>query len=138
MNEERLREIEALCEVATPGPWIPTGYVMQDVRQDLPVVEDDYQPEVLVTDGGLYWYSSHERARQLGTPKDADLNFVCASRTALPEAIADVRRLRGLISEAMKQKFMTNPCPWCRAPLDSIDDEHAADCPACLPNGEVR
>ena len=42
----------------------------------------------------------------------------------------DNARLRELISEAMRQKFMTNPCPWCRVPLDSIDDEHEADLPS--------
>jgi len=50
----------------------------------------------------------------------------------------DNARLRAVIHEAMKQKFMTNLCPWCRQSIDSIDDVHESDCLAFTPEGVVK
>jgi hypothetical protein len=50
--------------------------------------------------------------------------------------LAEVRRLRGLIKrvEEVDNDFGTMFCPWCVG----CAKDHAADCPAFTPDGDVR
>ena len=86
MTDERLAELEALCAAATPGPWTPS------VDSDRGYVGEDY---------GRWWLPSFKEApfsvfslEDKEAQADRDAAFLCAARTAVPELLAEVRRLR--------------------------------------------
>jgi hypothetical protein len=88
MTEERIKELRALAEVATPGPWhaVPNKHVVH-AAQD-----------------GRVWaeravvISKHHHSR---TQEPADLAFIAAARAALPEALDEIEKLRGLLEETV-------------------------------------
>lgn len=83
MTEDRLADLERLHQQATPGPW----EWRKPNRNNLGAIE----PFVCSFGvNGTYDGIAGE------TPTSADADFICESRTALPELIAEVRRLRGL------------------------------------------
>lgn len=74
MTDERIAELEDLCAAATPGPWTANGVT------------------------GMIWAENDE----VGTCIDISGNdsvFVAAARAALPEALAEIRRLRQRLAE---------------------------------------
>ena len=78
----------AVCEAATPGPWIAVQLPARGVgpwRVDAPDID------CIIGDVG-----------EVGTdPCDAgNAQFIAAARSLLPAAIAEVERLRGLLEEA--------------------------------------
>jgi hypothetical protein len=99
MTDDRLAELERLCAAATPGPW----EVDADRRLALGVASvrcvHGTRPTVAHVDAHL---------REM----DEAAAFVAAARTAVPELIAEVRRLR---AEAADLK----------ARLDRADDYRA-------------
>jgi len=79
-----LDELSRLCEAATPGPWearlVLEGYLGCD-RRNVEIryqVREDHDPES--------WDNGHRK-------KNAA--FIAAARTALPELIELVRKLKG-------------------------------------------
>lgn len=70
MTPSRLAEIKALADAATPGPWL---------SRDGEVFRPDFT--------GI----AHE-------VDDDDSDFIAASRTAVPELVAEVERLRDQFS----------------------------------------
>ncbi len=85
MTDERLAELERLAYKATPGPWWPRwggepGYIyssgLDRVIAELPEERSDM------------W--THENSE-----------FIAAARTAIPELIAEVRRLKALEDAAL-------------------------------------
>ena len=79
MTDEQLRAGLALCSAATPGPWTrhDDGICAGDLYGD-PADRDD----IVVTDSGAY------------PPAENDEAFICASRTLLPLALAEIVTLR--------------------------------------------
>ena len=95
MNEERLAELEALCEAATPGPWervdvhgVPLGIGTEQQPGGKSRV---YRMIVNVLRKG-------DKDRDLPRLR-GDANFIATARTALPEALAEIRRLQGQIAK---------------------------------------
>lgn len=92
MTEKELAEIEALANAATPGPW---------KQEDSWVVTEDFDNEAFVegVEGsvcpvvGMWVYD-----RELLLDPD-DARFIAAARTAVPQLIAEVRRLNKLLGE---------------------------------------
>src|SRR5687768_15286619 len=88
MTGERLAELERLCEAATPGPWYAPeqlgGHVWGDRALGQQSNEILYHHKVADctyhADGGF-----EQRGQNAA--------FIAAARTALPELIAEVRRL---------------------------------------------
>lgn len=79
LTEEQLAELEALADAATPGPWgvyhdIDDWY---DVWADIAIKGD-----TRVSGPGIY----------------ADASFIATARTAIPQLIAEVRRLKAKIT----------------------------------------
>ncbi len=72
-----IERLKALCEKATPGPW------RTQIWKDAP-------------DGSVYagadWIANSNRE---------DITFIAAARTALPDALGEIERLRGLLSLAV-------------------------------------
>lgn len=81
MTHERLHQLKELCEKATPGPWThnPDFY-------DKPAVTHQNQ------DGRECSLFRPNDFDGLGHGKDAD--FIVSARTAIPELIAEVERLK--------------------------------------------
>jgi hypothetical protein len=77
LSVQRLAELRALCEAATPGPW---------ERLDLdgaPTPRVGYR----IVSGGI------ERSHIAAEYRN-DAALIVAARTALPEALAEIERLR--------------------------------------------
>lgn len=99
-----LEKLKKLCEAATPGPWKPDVWIETDGngwRATGPHHEDE------ASDEGSEPGCPDEQAAQ------HDAAFIAAARTALPELIAEVERLRSVYEAA---------CAW-RDVDDGDDDE---------------
>lgn len=88
MTPERIEELKKLCAEATPGPW----------RQEVWHNHDEggwaaVGPHIKDTPGDDY-YSSEEPGSPSHEKATSDANFIAAARTAVPELIAEVERLR--------------------------------------------
>lgn len=122
MTDDELKRLEALCEAATPGPW--------------------------ETDGVVYVLGPTEPLANGGTTQkgiadsyeESDADFIAAARVAMPAAIAEIRRLRGLLKDA--ECGTEDKCAWCGAMridmLPDLSKPHTDDCPAFTPDGEVK
>lgn len=148
MTESELKHLEELCAKATPGPWESGDLDIVGGRGDLvETVGNIYTPA-----GKLY--VSGERPS--GQSIYADLAFIAEARMAVLKLIGLVRfadaenkRLRGLVknAECADGTNGAQSCPWCGLDRDPYYQKelgipkrapHADDCPAFLPNGEVR
>lgn len=86
IDEAKLAELERLASEATPGPWRQEKSL--DNRID--VVHSDH----VTTPVAYYAVQTFE------IPRPPDAAFIAAARTAVPDLVAEVRRLRGDLSEA--------------------------------------
>lgn len=84
MTPERIAELRAIIDAATPGPW-------------------DFDTSGVTLPDGTYlaWGEMYEvpeyNMRFLSARfKETDANFVAAARTALPEALDAIQRVREL------------------------------------------
>lgn len=100
LTDERLEELKRICEAATGGLWAAQ-------------LIDEAAHEIWIEGSGFYCrrYPPHtykpERLREL----IANAEFIAAARTALPELIAEVERLRmevAMANEAIEMDEM-----WC-------------------------
>ena len=88
LTDERLAEIEARCNAATPGPWT-------------------LMPEMCGPDGqGVYEESGLGIICEVGDPyprgdnhPQENMEFIAAARADVPDLLAEVRRLRALVGE---------------------------------------
>jgi hypothetical protein len=121
MTEDRLKELEALCEKATPGPWkLDYGNWNVEAPIDLErmtVVEchsgtRDYNDVECYCKDGHDWQNENCERNQIhkvmGSPYD-DMDFIAEARTAIPGLIAEVRRLREALSKASDELGVTQP-----------------------------
>lgn len=83
MTPERIAELRALAEAATPGPWLP------DMNRRPHGVGNDYA--TLVTQGDALVCDTWNQPFS-----NADGRFIAAARTALPEALDAIERVRAL------------------------------------------
>lgn len=101
MTEEELREIEARCEAATPGPWYRSG------NPSLTGVG-------IETENGRWRFVCQET-------EWPDATFIAAAREDVPVLVAEVRRLQGELAQRVPQvrdgwKLDFPDCPWCGKP----------------------
>ncbi len=142
MTPAQLEELKKLCAEATPGPWRSEVWHNHD--------DDGWAavgPHIKDTPGDDF-YSSEEPDSPSYDRATSDSDFIVAARTAVPELIAEVERLRGIIKEAERSGFfvqddMAAPfdlsCPWCEACCLWGDKlAHADYCPAFTPDGGVK
>lgn len=112
ITKERLAEIKARCEAATRAPWDvveihPKHYHVSAALDEPPVAEVEYIIQ--------------------------DAEFVAHARQDVPDLVAEVERLRGLIAATTETHEY---CPWCGRYKAVMS--HAPACPAFTPNGELK
>lgn len=111
ITKERLAEIKARCDAATPGPW----------TSDL-------------DEGSLRDAGGHI----LGYVRsDQDREFLAQVRQDVPDLVTEIEQLRTLVKSAIHSR----DCLWCGAPYVDESKRHAIHgdrCPAFTPNGEVK
>lgn len=85
MSDEELDRLERLADGATPGPWDDRhrGCLRIPIIAPHPARDADWR---LIAD-----------VRSAGREREANAAFIAAARTAVPELIAEVRRLRAQI-----------------------------------------
>jgi hypothetical protein len=85
VTDERLAEIEARCNDATPGPWS----AVRDHNGHWRVVWPHSQNGSVARDGKVF--------------DDYDAAFIAAARDDVPDLLAEVRRLRGAMDEVRRR-----------------------------------
>ncbi len=108
MTDERLAELERLANAATPGPWHSRDSRRHPENWTVRATGETNWPE-----GGCSWdvlacIRPEDDPEDYGfvvifgeaddgevQPKSTDLDFIAAARLAVPELIAEIRRLRG-------------------------------------------
>jgi hypothetical protein len=105
----RIAELRALCEKATEGPWVDCD---EDVKWDT-VLMCGYDHRAA---GSLPPY--YATGPRVDTCKQAELDsrFIAASRTALPEALDEIERLKAKINKLANEG---DHADWCEAGYDS-------------------
>lgn len=83
---QKLTEWEALDKAATPGPWRLDGMGMFVFGPDMEMIVSESAEEKVIL-----------RGAGRGLPMEANAAFIAAARTALPEAIKEIRRLRTFV-----------------------------------------
>lgn len=86
MNEERLAELERLASVAKPRPWFVAWNGDGDVSGVMP------DPDA-IHDGEVFFARNLERSGFAD-----DCAYIVAACNAVPELLAEVRRLRGVLA----------------------------------------
>jgi hypothetical protein len=108
MDEKRLGEIEALTDAATAGPWIPKYVKVVYVRSG----EAEHEVRSSVNGMTVASLSYRSLGGEIGEDQaDRDLVFIAAARAAVPELIAEVRRLQAVAS-AVKGGNCEHGEPW--------------------------
>jgi hypothetical protein len=104
IDDAELARLRALCEAATPGPW-SKGDGKNNARW---VVMGHYVPIC----------STELSHAPIGQGQESNVEFIAASRTALPQLLDEVERLRGLLEETLP--FLTH-AHWCQALRDGVE-----------------
>jgi hypothetical protein len=86
MTPARIAELRALCEAATAGPWrvSMTGYSVKSNDDDAPTIAIPHGVSVLTSKQIDRWLANAE--------------FIAAARTALPDALDEIERLRATVA----------------------------------------
>jgi len=98
ITREKLAEWQALCEKATPGPWT-TGYheIKQYCGQNISTFEVGAEKD-------MCWIAKVQEHHSCINTAEGNVNgeFIAASRTALPEAIAEIAKLRAILERSVE------------------------------------
>lgn len=86
-----LDKLKALCEAATPGPWATD--VAPRLAGAINATLDGLQRQVAHADGQAAMFDQR-RGMETHEVMAANAAFIAAARTAVPELIAEVERLR--------------------------------------------
>lgn len=90
IDEKKLAGWQGLCDAATPGPWKLDDMGMFVFGPDMEMIVSEHDEAVVIRGVG----------RQL--PMEANAAFITTARTALPEAIAEIRRLQAELMGSLK------------------------------------
>ena len=97
MTPERIAELRALCDAATPGPWYVNrirGYPDNQIETtDSTYVARKPWGHVVATTGLGAGDVSQQKFER-------DSDFIATVRTALPEALDEIERLQAMIGDA--------------------------------------
>lgn len=91
LTDDELDRLQALCDVATEGPW----EFARETDMSVSRPQDPSGCATVVVWGRNWDAESYDPGSVSGIAASADGDFIAASRTALPLLIAEVRRLRG-------------------------------------------
>lgn len=107
MTPERLAELRRLADAATPGPWAWEATSQQDNSWCVGTTDPPHEGEVVTDDDTVVvdWVAESGNAERL-----ADAAFLAASRTAVPDLLDEVERLR-----AERDGYLTNAAAWSKS-----------------------
>ena len=113
MTPDRIKQLRALCDAATPGEWkAEPRHILQSTKEYL-AIPPKYP---------------HRNSQSLGPFFEADLLFIAAARAALPEALDEIERLRAKLAIATNAlKDLSGHWPDCGI---SFNVRHDCSCPA--------
>ena len=94
MTDARLDDLDRLANGATAGPWYADDGAAEGFDGSWDVCGPDQCGIASITGTALV-------ARYV-RDKEANANFIAASRTAVPELVAEVRRLRAIVDKLPK------------------------------------
>lgn len=115
MTNERLAELRALCERATPGPWS-----FERIAHD-----DGYFSYEYNANGAFVAF--YERDHDSPTKAKFNSDFVSAARTALPELIEELEKARAMLKRLEWEGGFYDPvCPLCKQRVHKPGCELAA------------
>lgn len=86
MTPERLAEIEARAEAATPGEWVQSTYAGGQVDR-----------QVMIS--GVPKMQTMAAIGNASDNRWADIAFIAHSRQDIPDLIAEVKRLREIVGD---------------------------------------
>ena len=95
MTEDELQAMERLANAATPGPWEYDGY------KEIEAFGPDGRVTVLEIPQEWHEGSEYTGAWSTATGSGDDMKFAAAARAAVPALVAEVRRLRAAVREAL-------------------------------------
>lgn len=140
MDDERIEELERVCERATPGPWVDyTDVYYEQCKKDRKQrgrwyhgTERESQPIALIASGilpglgpikpehfpvrvskydlqnvlSLFWSHLPKNLKTVYNMGlfSRDAEFITTARTALPEALAEIKRLKAEVA-ALRDKI---------------------------------
>jgi hypothetical protein len=125
MNEDRLKELEALANAATEGPWavLEQGEKLDESFCEIwnRVGPNEEKSVARIGQSWMRYQCENGDASEFTKEEiQANVAFIAASCTAIPELIAEVRRLR----EALE--FYADPMTYIhgndRAPCRALRD----------------
>jgi hypothetical protein len=134
MTEDRFTALERICGEATPGPWC-----VEEISETPVIVsrdrggdgsfgmdrnEDSFDGGVVTGMGGPWTYRAIPGP--FGNPPLNNYNFIAEARTALPEALAEIRRLREelRIADSVRQNMEVLLYEHCRVESSEIREFH--------------
>ena len=123
MTNEELDRLQRISDSATIGPWGISGAFMQFIDSD---PESDRNDTIICE----MW--NRNALHDLSDQGMSDLAFIMTARTALPELIAEVRRLTAL-AEAAENDMEdmadrdADPCNYCSR---KVSCRNPSSCPA--------
>ena len=118
LSDERLADIEARAEAATPGPW--TGKIEP---QRYPECDDADLPGIVRSANGIEVAAVDERYGD-GQNYEADTAFIAHARSDIPALLAELKELRAE-REALEKAKNAEPDWWWR----DLDPDENGDCP---------
>jgi hypothetical protein len=90
VTPDRLKELRALCDAATPGPWRRDGRT---------VWSGDWRTDGKQSIVCTYWHESMQPMDVPPSGTEATLDMIAASRSVLPEALDEIERLRQRLAD---------------------------------------
>lgn len=151
VTPERLNELAALANAATPGPWVPSEDATTDVViwGEADKSYEDYVWVANIAEGeptGM-WNVMADGRRVPTNPNDkpiiigaggfekqteANAAFIAAARTAVPDLIAEVRRLQRELASLSVLVY----CDACEGGGSVALDGNSIVCPKCGGSGK--
>lgn len=119
MTADQLAALEALCDAATPGPWERGYHHAQDHQTGAMPTKAD--PEGCIVIGPE---QCEVADCDFSDRPSANAAFIAAARTALPELVAEVRRLRGTLGALPHNAHPGDPDAW-NACMEQLGKLHA-------------
>ena len=87
LTEEKIAELRALCEKATPGPWVAG-------RPDMATIVDGIDSKWIYAPNDQYCAVASGRIDGEWDEVMANAQLIAAARTALPDLLSDLEEAR--------------------------------------------
>lgn len=113
LTDERLAEIEARCNAATPGPWDSCTAICGS--GDSAIIAPIHGRSCVLA---LVYAEVDEQGKDV-VRSMRDAAFIAAARTDVPDLLAEVRRLRALVGEPAPTVRWADSTEWRESDGDS-------------------